>query len=343
MRTVLSRIPGLQEEHISFESVKVVCSIQPPPHIETIALTPDSIRPFEHAHAHHRCESCSTRRPYAEWLDILRTSPDSTTESRVTIDTRIDYLSEEFICLTRRPCAEWLDKLRTSSDSTTESRFNTDTGIDYLSEEFRLVQASEWNLYREIKIENGQHCQLVITPILVSEVLRYSHEKMGHSGRDRTTRFIRDRFVWPGMTNDIDYWIRGCRNCVLLKTPPSERAPLTNITTSQPLELVSMDYLLLETLKGGYPNILVITDHFTKYAVAIPTRNQTAKTVAEAFFNNFIIHNWFPKRIHADQGANFELNLIKEWCKITGMEKSRTTPYHPMSNGITEALNRWRW
>jgi hypothetical protein len=70
------------------------------------------------------------------------------------------------------------------------------------------------------------------------------------------------------------------------KKPTNERAALVNIESSQPLELVCMDYLSLERSNGGYENSLVITDHFTRYAIAIPTRNQTAKTTTEAFFNN---------------------------------------------------------
>jgi hypothetical protein len=45
-----------------------------------------------------------------------------------------------------------------------------------------------------------------------------------------------------------------------------------------------------ERSKSGYENILVITDHFTRYAIAIPSRNQTAKTTVEAFLNNFVVH-----------------------------------------------------
>lgn len=61
---------------------------------------------------------------------------------------------------------------------------------------------------------------------------------------------------------------------------------LVNIETSRPLELVCMDYLSLEPDGKGTKNILVITDHFTKYAVAIPTADQKARTVAKAIWSN---------------------------------------------------------
>jgi transposase InsO family protein len=100
------------------------------------------------------------------------------------------------------------------------------------------------------------------------------------------------------------------------------------------------DYLSLEPAKGGYGNILVITDHFTKYAVAVPTRNQTAKTTAEAFYNEFIVKYGIPIKLHSDQGANFDSNLIRELCDIMNIKKTRTTPYHPMGNGCVERYNR---
>ena len=42
----------------------------------------------------------------------------------------------------------------------------------------------------------------------------------------------------------------------------------------------------------------------------------------------------------ANQGANFESSIIKELCKIMGIEKSRTTLYHASDNGMTERFNR---
>ena len=89
-----------------------------------------------------------------------------------------------------------------------------------------------------------------------------------------------------------------------------------------------MDILTLEPSKGNYKHILVITDHFTRFVMAIPTRNQLARTVADAFYNKCILHYGTPERIHADQGANFESTIIKELFTIMG-----TTSYHPMGNG----------
>lgn len=92
--------------------------------------------------------------------------------------------------------------------------------------------------------------------------------------------------------------------------------------------------------EGGYQHVLVMTDHYTRFAQAIPTKNMTAKTTAEALFNNFINYYGIPTRIHSDQGANFESQIIKELCLITGMRKCRTTSYHAMGNGQCERYNR---
>ncbi|XP_046559933.1 uncharacterized protein LOC124268954 [Haliotis rubra] len=80
--------------------------------------------------------------------------------------------------------------------------------------------------------------------------------------------------------------------------------------------------------------------HGVLYAQAYPCKNTSAKTTADIFFNNFVSHYGLPKRIHSDKGANFVGNLMTELCKLLRIDKSSTTPYHPMGNGMCERFNR---
>ena len=100
-----------------------------------------------------------------------------------------------------------------------------------------------------------------------------------------------------------------------------------------------MDYLTLEPSKGNIENVLVITDHFTRYALAYASKTQTAQATARILWDNFICHYGFPEQFMSDQGRNFESDLIQELCKIAGVKKLHTTPYHPQSNGQCERFN----
>ena len=101
-----------------------------------------------------------------------------------------------------------------------------------------------------------------------------------------------------------------------------------------------MDFLSREMSAGRYERILVITDHFTRFAHAIPSKNQTAKNTAKFLFDQFVCHYGFTSRLHCDHGRNFESQVIKELCEIARIDKSRTTPYHFMCSVLTEMFNR---
>ena len=180
--------------------------------------------------------------------------------------------------------------------------------------------------------------QLVVPKQFRERALFGCHDDVGHQGILRTLSLLRERFYWPGMQEEATQYVMHCSRCLRRKTPP-QVAPLQPILVTQPLELVHMDYLSLEPSKGNIENVLVITDHFTRYALAYPSKTQTAQATARILWDNFICHYGFPERFISDQGRNFESDLIKELCKIAGVKKVHTTPYHPQGNGQCERFN----
>ena len=101
-----------------------------------------------------------------------------------------------------------------------------------------------------------------------------------------------------------------------------------------------MDFLLIGSKKEKDTNVLVITDHFTRYSQAFVTSNQQTSTVVKIFIDKYVVHYGWPEKILTDQGASFESKLFKELCEEAKIHKMRTTPYHPMGNGQPERFNR---
>ena len=102
-----------------------------------------------------------------------------------------------------------------------------------------------------------------------------------------------------------------------------------------------MDYLtIVNPCTGANLNVLVITDHFTWYAEAIVTPNQSTRAVAIAFWNEFIANYGFPEKLLMDQGHKFESKLIKEVCRLAHICKVQTMPHHPKTNGQCKRFNQ---
>lgn len=151
-------------------------------------------------------------------------------------------------------------------------------------------------------------------------------DEVGHLGVERALHLARARFYWPRMA--IEEKCKRCERCFRRKAVPQTAAPLRNISATHPLELLCMDYLSIEPDNRDTRNVLVITDHFTKFAVEVPTKDQKARTVAKALWENFIVCYGFPSCLLSDQGRDFESKTIAH----LHTDWSRKDPNHSISS-----------
>ena len=199
-------------------------------------------------------------------------------------------------------------------------------------------------LYRVVHPTNKEEkvFQFVVPFDFRVRAMEGCHDKVGHLGQEKCLDLLRDRFYWPNMTKDMEEHITSCERCIKFKAKPV-KAPMETIRCTQPMELLHIDFLVINQGVGRErktaTNILVITDHFTRYARAYVCPNQKASTTAEVLWEEFFCHYGFPEKIISDQGGNFESKLVQELCRVSGIKKLRTTPYHPQCNGQVEKFN----
>jgi hypothetical protein len=141
---------------------------------------------------------------------------------------------------------------------------------------FEHLRLNRGALYREVTADGQTTSQLVLPSSLRKEALRGIHDDVGHPGRDRTMALAKERFWWPGISRNVEDWVSHCTRCLRRKAA-GDKAPLVNIVTTQPMELVCIDYLSLESSAGGYQHVLVITDPNWHQTERAANRPQTLK------------------------------------------------------------------
>ena len=150
------------------------------------------------------------------------------------------------------------------------------------------------------------------------------HRDAGHQGHDHTLSLLQECFWCPGIAKQMRQVIRACTHCLQYEGG-IPKAPLCPIVATAPLDLLHVDFTIIETTlepnqMPRVANILVFQDHFTKHVLAYVTPDQTAKTVAKFLYGGYVSIFGALARLLSNRSANFTSNLIEELFKILGVK-----------------------
>jgi predicted aspartyl protease len=201
-------------------------------------------------------------------------------------------------------------------------------------------------LYRRFETAEGglAHLQLIVPNTLQEDFLLRAHTGAtgGHLGVRRTQVQVQRRGYWPGWMGSVARFCARCEQCCTYhRGKPKRQGFLQPMALGEPFERISID------ITGPHPKssaghvfILTVVDAFTKWAEGFPIRNHEAHTVAQILVDQVFSRFGIPIQILSDRGTEFESNLMRELCVRLEVDKIKTTPYRPSTNGGVERFHR---
>ena len=136
--------------------------------------------------------------------------------------------------------------------------------------------------------------RIVLPQMYQTELLTRSYDLMGHQGVDKVYYRIQKQFEWPGLKKACEKWISACLSCQQAKDSRKLRIPLQSIESSGFNEVVQIDHQKLCMTTTGYNQVLVMIDHFAKYAVAAPCMTARAEETCDHLINVWIARHGCP-------------------------------------------------
>lgn len=211
-------------------------------------------------------------------------------------------------------------------------------GLRELVRQWPRIREEKGVLYRKVQLPpiGESVLQLVLPIALQAEVLNNVHNNNGHQGVERTMTLLRERCYWPGMWKDVKQWCSKCERCVLAKaTHPKFRTYMGSLTASRPLEIIAIDFTLMERASNGQENVLVVTDVLSKLLKHLPPQITELRLwliylwksgfVCMVFLSVYILTKAVALRVSCSN------------ISVIFMEFKRVVPPHTIPRGIGSA------
>ena len=186
-------------------------------------------------------------------------------------------------------------------------------------------------------------CMIVMPQLYQHEILFKAHDAMGHQGIAKVLARIQERHTWPGIRRTIGQYVSQCITCQQVRDKPGDvRFHLKNIQSGYFNELVQYDHMKICPSDDGNTGILVIIDHFSKLAEAVPCNHDEydAATTSKLLLQKWFARHGTPTRMQSDNAPNFTAAVSAEFMKAAQVTKVTSTAGHPRTQGLVERQNR---
>lgn len=163
---------------------------------------------------------------------------------------------------------------------------------------------------------------------------------LNHPGVRATKRLVTTRYFWSTMKKDVTDWARACEQCQRVKVHKHTKAPIASFATVDRLEHLHIDIVGPLPISNNYRYLLTMIDRATRWPEACPIEEITAEKVASVLYEAWITRFGCPITITTDRGRQFESELFRQLMQRMGIQRTRTTAYHPQCNGMVERWHR---
>src|SRR5882724_7067705 len=138
-------------------------------------------------------------------------------------------------------------------------------------------------------------------------------------------------------------YMKGCDLCNCTKNYPSTQAGklMPNRIPDRQWQTISVDLITELPRSHRYNAIMVVIDHLSKCAHAVPTTSDvTALSIAWLFRDHVWKLHGLPEEVISDQGTQFVSNFTGSLSQLLKIRITVSTTYHLQTDGQTERVNQ---